>query len=203
MSVQLRWGLSPVRVNSRHLVLTMCKQGRVSVMFRHQLGTVAFQMWSDKKETESGESDSLLQKSSLFREVSSVFSLSRPLLVLVVVSSRFFHHLLDLLIIGSWYRLHVLALSILSSSPSAVFLIPDITAWCEWPPRALYCSSIWSFRYCSDFLPMSSLFSFLALLLFVHCIAWTDLLNFIPPFFLFPISIFLLCVQYNFFNFIF
>lgn len=190
MSVQLRWGLSPVRVNSWHLVLIMCKQGRVSVMFRHQLGTVAFQMWSDKEETESGESDSRLQKSSLFREVSLVFSLSRPLLVLVVVSSRFFHHLLALLIISSWYRLHVLVLSIHSSSPSAVFLIPEITAWCEWPPHALYCSSIWSFRYCSDFLPTLSLFSFLALLLFAHCITWTDLLIFIPPFFLFPISLY-------------
>lgn len=70
-----------------------------------------------------------------------------------MVSSRCFHHLLALLTISSWCHLHVLVLSILSSSPLAVFLIPDITAWHEWPPHALYCSSIWFFRHCSNFLP--------------------------------------------------
>lgn len=51
-------------------------------MFRDQSGATAFQMWSDKEESESGESDSLLWKSSLFRGVLSVFSLPRPLPVL-------------------------------------------------------------------------------------------------------------------------
>lgn len=40
-------------------------------MFRDQLGAAAFQMWSDKEESESEESDSLLQKSS-FQSLTSL-----------------------------------------------------------------------------------------------------------------------------------
>lgn len=89
-------------------------------MFRDQSGAAVFQIWSDKEKSESGESDSLLQKSSLFKEFYQ--SLAFPSLF------WFFHQLLALPIISSWYHLHVLVLSVLSSSPLAVFLIPDSTA---------------------------------------------------------------------------
>lgn len=84
---------------------------------------VAFLMWSEVKGSASGESDSVLQKFSLFEGVLSVWGLCRPLVVLCVV--------LGIFSLGWFWRYLVLA---------AVPLAACTDAWHEWHHLAVYSS---------------------------------------------------------------
>ena len=78
---------------------------------------VAFLMWLNLKGSVSGESDSLLQKSSLFKGVSSSLGLCTPALVPLVIGSGHHQPVLVLLVSGLSYTA-LLLMSLLDMSDS-------------------------------------------------------------------------------------